>query len=739
MSTSLIRVALGMLLTVTVLLHTTELLRLPAITQLENSLYDMRLRFTAPSGVDPRVVIIDIDEGSLTRYGQFPWRRDVIAKLVESLFSRYGVELLGFDVVFAEPDVDPTLEQLRAIVARHGSDGDAELTALANTPSRDQLLSQTLNDHLVVMGYTFRATTNQKSIGTLPAPLYNPESGYAELTRATNAERYTANLDILQSDRDGGFFSLFNGFDADGILRSVPLLSRYQGALYPALSLSIAKAYLGLDIVPVIAPGKQVGDYAALEGLDLGLHQIPVDHEARVFVPYRKRGGYRYIAAADVLDGVVTNPDELAGTVALLGTSAAGLVDLRATPISTVLPGVEVHANLVAALIDGNFRSRPHWSNLIEAMILLLTGFALILVLPRLSASAMSVMVALVLSTGIAINFWLWNSSMLVVSLAPFIILIAAIYLLNIVFGFLVESRSRLALKRSFGLYVPPEIIDNMEGQSMEALLRSERRQMTVLFTDVRGFTTISETLEPQALSELMNSFLTPMTEIVHRHGGAIDKYMGDAMMAFWGAPLDTPDHASKALAAAIEMTRTLDQLNPSFTERGWPQISVGVGLNTGEMNVGNMGSEFRMAYTVLGDAVNLGARLEGLTKAYGVPILLSEFTARDCPDYTFCELDLVRVKGKRESVRIYTPLGRTVEVGDQDLEFKAGFEQALALYRNRDFQDAQRAFTTLATRTGEITGFAQPAVRFYLLRIGQLMADPPGADWAGVYEFETK
>jgi len=308
-------------------------------------------------------------------------------------------------------------------------------------------------------------------------------------------------------------------------------------------------------------------------------------------------------------------------------------------------------------------------------------------------------------------------------------VLIAGLYVINATYGFFVESRSKQQLGKRFGQYVPPELVEEMSKNPSRYSLEAEKREMTVLFTDVRGFTTISESLNPKDLSDLMNTFLTEMTTIVHKHRGTIDKYMGDAMMAFWGAPVADENHALHAVEASLEMISALVTVNKIFQQRDWPIINIGIGLNTGEMNVGNMGSEFRMAYTAMGDAVNLGSRLEGLTKQYGAPIIVSETTVQAVKDYAYREIDRVRVKGKTEPVTIYEPLGPVAEIDPAVKEEIKQLEDGIANYRAQRWNAAEETFRSLWEKHNDVMLYD-----IYLQRISYFKDNPPGDEWDGVF-----
>jgi len=479
---------------------------------------------------------------------------------------------------------------------------------------------------------------------------------------------------------------------------------------------------------------KQRRLYAGLESLKLGPRTIPVDADMAALVPYRGRqGSYRYVSASDVLQGKV-EASVLRGAIVLVGTTAPGLLDLRTAPMQESYAGVEVHANMITSIIDQSIRARPAYTLGLELILLLLAGLMLALTLPLLSPLYATLLSLTTVAALLGLNLYFWQFSQLIVPLAAGLVLIAALFVLNMSYGFFVDARSKRMLAHLFGQYVPPELVDEMAQDPGAYSLEGSSRELTVLFSDVRGFTTISEGLDPKQLTQLMNEFLTPMTQVIHHHRGTIDKYMGDAIMAFWGAPVADPDHARHALLAGLEMIAKLESLQDHFKQKGWPPIRVGVGLNTGDMTVGNMGSEFRLAYTIMGDAVNLGSRLESLTRVYGGSMMVSEFTMARVPDFSFRELDCVRVKGKERPVKIYEPLGPADQVSAADQAELADYKQALAAYRSQQWVQAQAAFAALQQRNPQ-----RLLYHLYQERIAQLVQNPPEPDWDGSYTFKTK
>jgi adenylate cyclase len=424
----------------------------------------------------------------------------------------------------------------------------------------------------------------------------------------------------------------------------------------------------------------------------------------------------------------------LEGGIVLVGATAPGLYDLRSTPVQNVYPGVEIHANLISGFLDNTTKHKPGYTMGIEFVLLVCIGLVLSLCLPRLSAIWSVICTATVLAAAVELNLYAWKTGNIVIPLGSSLMLTMTLFMVHMSYGFFVEGRTRRYLTRLFGQYVPPELVDEMSKKTSDFGLAGESREMTVLFADVRNFTSISENLAPNQVTQLMNEILTPMTAIVHKHRGTIDKYMGDAIMAFWGAPLHDDDHARHALEAALEMINVLPEIRKIFESKGWPAVRMGIGLNSGVMNVGNMGSAFRMAYTVLGDAVNLGSRLEGLTKEYGVSVIVSESLKATVPDFVFRELDRVRVKGKDEPVAIFEPLGPKDSLDVITMDEIEAYEQALTFYREQDWHLAQTRFRDLRKNTPN-----RHIYGVYLERIAQFRTHPPNPDWDGVYIHKTK
>lgn len=734
----LIRVLLSVAVLIVFLLHIVAFPRIPFIDTLENTAYDVRLNATLPGTVDDRIIIADIDEKSLAEIGRWPWGRNTLARLMDTFFDHYQIKVVGFDMVFAEEDNSSGLGLLERLSANQLSENEEFNLALESIRPQlehDELFAQSLRGRNIVLGHVFNQV-EEVSYNVLPDPIGELGPKYENKLPIKRPLGYTSNLEKLQSQAIAGGFFDNPLVDEDGIFRRVPVLQEFQGGLYESLALSVARLALDSPEIIVTIPPEASGDgYYAIEYLSLGEKTIPVDINAAVLVPYRgPQNSFPYMSIADILNHKIPKA-LLKDKIVLIGTTAPGLLDLRSTPVGKVYPGVEVHANIVSGILDERILHKPAYMLAVDFFQTLLAGILMISLVSFLSPLWTSVFTVGLSGLAILINMLAWNNG-LVIPIAPLLSMILSLFVLQMSYGFFVESRGKRALAKLFGQYIPPELVEEMSEDPTEVMLEGQSREMTVLFSDVRGFTTISEGLDPKELTQLMNSFLTPVTQIIHHHRGTIDKYMGDAVMAFWGAPLDDPYHAKNGLISALEMVEKLNNLQEEFQKRGWPEIRIGVGINTGVMSVGNMGSEFRMAYTVMGDAVNLGSRLEGLTKQYGVSIIVSETTAEAVPEFEYLELDRVRVKGKDKPVKIYEPMGLSIELDKEEKSEIRRFNKALKLYRKQQWDMAEQEIFSLSQSA---TTKDRSIYQIYLERIMYFRSNPPGADWDGVFTHTEK
>jgi len=751
---NIVRITLGLVLVVLFLAHAAKwgvgnwTFELPLVNRLEAIVYDTRLVLTMPRTVDPRIVIVDIDEKSLAERekggeGRWPWPRDRLALLLDKLFDRHAVALVGFDVVFAERDESSGIKVLRGLAQKELRDVAAfqsALKALEPALEYDDILASRIRNRPVVLGYVLTQEKDVR-IGVLPEPLLPAGIFAGRKIDFKDYQGYTANLAALQKAAPAaGFFSVDP--DPDGIIRRVPMLAEFEGAYYEPLSLAMIRVLARDDkgALPPVQPGFPADKlwtrgYAGLEWLELGPLRIPVDERVEALVPFRgKLGSFRYVSAVDILNDRVA-ADDLKNKIVLVGTTAPGLLDLRATPVQPVYPGVEVHANLIAGMLDGNIKQKPPYVIGAEFVLLALTGIALALLLPVLSPLKSLLTTLAVLAIVIVTNILVFHSGNLVLPLASGLVLVALLFALNMSYGFFIEARGKRQFTELFGQYVPPELVDEMARDPTKYSMLPKAAELTILFSDVRGFTSISEALSPEDLREYINEYLTGMSGVIRRHRGTLDKYIGDAVMAFWGAPVADPDHAKHAVVTALEMQVVCAQLNEKFVARGWPELKIGVGLNSGNVRVGDMGSRDRKAYTAMGDAVNLASRLEGITKTYGAAIIVGEKTREAAPDFVYRELDRVRVKGKDVAVAIYEPIGAVGQVAKPRLDEIKLYAQFLKLYRAQDWDMAELQLFNLQKMA--------PASALYTHtfpeRVAMLRKHPPGPGWDGAYTFDTK
>ncbi len=739
------RILITLIPLVFALLHASGLLSLGVLNRLDQMIYDTRLRVTMPGTLDERIVIVDIDEKSLAEVGRWPWPRNRLTTLMDELFERQHIALLGFDVVFAEADESSGLGQLRKLAANQLREDQAfqgSLRALETSLDYDLLFAQSLKGRPVVMGYYFTSDREARVTGVLPSPVMPLEPRQREKIRMTTWDGYGANIALLGAAAPrAGFFNAVA--EADGVVRSTPIIADYKGQNYESLALAMFRVLTGS---PRIEPGfpKErflARNYRGLESLllkkDGQTLAIPVDDRVSALIPFRGPGGptggsFRYFSASDVLGGRVL-ADSLKGRIVLFGTTAPGLLDLRVTPVGEAYPGVETHANLISGLLDGRVLVRPDYALGYEVALLVVSGLLLALALPALTALLAVGLSIAVLAAVLGLNFWLYLGYGLVLPLASALGMIISAFALNMSYGYLVESRSKRELAHLFGTYVPPELVDEMVKDPDRYSMQATSRELTVMFCDMRGFTSMSEKMEPTQLQALLNAVFSRLTRIIRNQRGTIDKYMGDCVMAFWGAPVPATDHASLAVRAAMAMSAEIEGINQDHRAQGLPEIGVGIGLHTGEMCVGDMGSDVRRSYTVIGDAVNLGSRLEGLCKVYGTDIVVSEATRKLAPDMLWQELDCVRVKGKAQAVTIFHPLAISDGNSQKSPELTA-WSALLKAYRAQDWDQCDLYLLNLQRLNANNFLYQLYAKRVASRR--QLPFDP---GWDGTTDFETK
>ena len=727
------RVALSLALLAVFTAHAAGWLNLPWLPQLESALYDVRVRALAPGTADDRIVVVDIDEKSLREKdrggeGRWPWRRDRLARLMADLFEKYGVTIVATDIILSERDASSGIEILDHL-AGHELKGvpefAAQLESLRPSLAFDHLLGKAMQGGPVVLGYAFH---NDKASGStlLPEGL-SPEAWGLNRLHAQSYPGYAGLLPELQTHAAGaGHLNPLR--DSDGVTRRVPMLIEHAGRYYPALSLAILQTLTGAPPLNVVTSAYGKGDYR-VEKLLAGPIEIPVDGALNALVPFRGPArSFAYVSAVDVLQGRVP-VEQLKNRIVLIGTSAAGLADLVATPMGASFPGVEVHANLITGMLDGRVAHAPAYAQGFDLLSVLLLGLLMVLAGIWFKPLHSVLVFGLAVSGTLALNMSLLINQQLMLPLATPLACLVSVFVFQMSYGFFVEYRGKRQISMLFAHYVPPELVDKMAENPSAFSMAPIERELTVLFADVRNFTTISESLSPPELAELINVYLTAMSEVIRDgHHGTLDKYIGDAVMAFWGAPLPDDGHAEDAVLAAIEMQCKAKSLSEAFQAKGWPALKIGIGINSGLMRVGDMGSKIRRAYTVMGDAVNLGSRLEDLTKIYGVDVLIGENTRERLADWSCREIDRVQVKGKNQPVTIFEPIARSESLSIALKDELAQWEHVLAAYRRADWSQALSHLEALLEVHPQNRLYA-----FYAKRVTSFKDQPPPSDWNGV------
>jgi adenylate cyclase len=662
------------------------------------------------------------------------------------LYGSQQSALVGFDVVFAEPDESSGLNRLNELARSELRDNAAfndRLRQMQSTLDYDGEFAHALEKKPVVLGYYLSSEAGARTSGILPGPAIADAVLQGKSIRATSWTGYGSNIEIIAKAAPvAGFFNSIT--DEDGVVRSIPLIAEFRGKYYESLSLAMFRTLTGF---PSVLPGFPNDKFAAKSNqvLDRVLLKqgervlaIPVDERIAALVPFRGPGGvsggsFRYISASDVINKRLAS-GSLKDKIILVGTTVPGLLDLRVTPVGSTYPGVETHANLISGLLDGKLLQKPDYSLGYEVLLLIASGLILAVGLPLLPAIRAVGLSVLVLLTLTAINFGLYFAAGLVMPLASGLLMTVTAFGLNMSYGYFVESRSKRELANLFGTYVPPELVDEMVKDPDSYTMKAANRELTVMFCDMRGFTKMSEQMEPTQLQELLNGVFSRLTSLIRSNRGTIDKYMGDCVMAFWGAPVELTEHAHLAVKSSMEMANAVRDINQEHREKGLPEIGIGIGLNTGTMCVGDMGSDIRRSYTVIGDSVNLGSRLEGLSKAYGVDIVVSESTRQLTNDFAWQELDLVRVKGKEQAVAIFWPVAPLSRLKDETAAELKAWATFLKAYRMQSWDQAELLLVNLLRMNSK-----KYLYQLYSERVASMRLLPFDPQWDGATNFETK
>jgi adenylate cyclase len=698
--------------------------------------FDLYQRIAPREAGEVPIKIVDIDDASLKRYGQWPWPRSRTAELLDRL-REAGAAVVSFDIVFAEPDrTSPKL-----LLQRLGGEeaiGDDAARVLAALPDPDQQLADAMRTVPTVAGFILVDQSDS------PTPAQKGGFAFAGDDPLHFVDRFPAaigNLPELEVAAAGDGF-LNEHVDWDQIVRRVPLVMRLGDKAVPSLVAETLRVAVGARSYVGRAAGanteRSFGAKTGLTMLKIGPLVIPTDAGGRVWVYYATPRADRFISAADILSGTFDRA-QIKDHIVLIGTSAAGIVnDRQATPIAAGVPGVEVHAQLIEQILQGVFLTRPDWAAGAELGFAVVFGVALILALPRIGALFGAGIGLVAVTAGVGTSWFAFRTQHLLLDPIYPTVVLSALFFLSTLIGYLRTELRQYQIRSAFARYMSPHYVDVLARNPEKLVLGGESRVLTVMFCDIRGFTAMSEGLDAHALTHLMNSFTSPMTDAITEQQGTIDKYIGDCIMAFWNAPLDDPDHAKHAVHAARDIRRKLVGLNHTLqaeaaaSGRPFHELRVGIGINTGECVVGNFGSEQRFNYSLLGDPVNLASRLEGLCKLYMVDLVIGEETAKLLDDPALIELDLVAVKGKTRAVRAYT-----LPPDSEEREpFADRHDDFLSAYRHQDWSSA---LSVLDDARLAAARYLMPLYELYRHRIAHFQLEPPPGNWDGVYTAEEK
>ncbi|HJY16588.1 MAG TPA: adenylate/guanylate cyclase domain-containing protein [Xanthobacteraceae bacterium] len=680
------------------------------------------------------VVIVDIDEASLKAIGQWPWPRTTVADLVNRI-TQLGALAIGFDVIFAEPDrMSPAIAEQ----SFRGIDADTR-AKLDSLPSNDDVLADAIKHSHVVVGQVGSPFPQPKVPGEATLQTGFAIRGPDPTPFLVTFPGLLRNVPAIEEAAAGrGLFSI--NPERDGIIRRVPVIMEAQGALVPSLTMEMLRVVTRAGAILVRA------DDAGVQAVAVPGLEVPTDEHGQLWVHFNKTDPARYVSAKDVLQGTLS-PDRFRGKLVLVGTSAIGLLDLKTTPVEAVMPGVEVHAQILESVLTKSLLVHPNYAIGAELTVAVLMGLGIIVAAPMLSATVVVLLGATLFAGLIALSLYLFVEHNLLIDFTYPLISSWLIYLVLTFVNYFREQKQRQQIRSAFGYYLSPHMVEALARSPEKLVLGGEERRMTILFSDVRGFTTISEHYkdDPQGLTRLMNRFLTPLTNAIIERKGTIDKYIGDAIMAFWNAPVDDPEQEANACDAALEMQARAAALNVELKREAdanggtYMPLRIGVGLNTGPCVVGNMGSDFRFNYSVLGDTVNFASRLEARTKDYRLPLVIGSRTAEGAKQkFATMEIDLIQVKGKTQPEAVFAVLGRAeVELDPRCRQLRELNAQMLASFRKQQWDEAIDLIARCrkATDGFEVAGLYD----MYEERIATYRAEPPGPDWDGVYEAESK
>jgi len=669
---------------------------------------DFRFKTRGNIEPNPKVVIVAIDEKSINQLGRWPWSRYLIAEFIEKL-SDYKPKVVGFDILFSEQE---------------SKDADIAL-GKAVEKSRNIILGYFFRDDATEEPTTASLKQVKRSNIKLIKYLDKPPSNVLKTFRSADL-----NLPEIGAGALGfGFFNMLP--DGDGIFRRSQLLMSYDGEIYPSLNLESIRLFLGGDLWLTMAS-------YGVEALNINKTQIPTDESGQLLVNFYGPGGtFKTYSAVDVVSGKVP-VEALENKIVLVGATEIGIADLRPTPFNPVFPGVEIHASVAGNILDGRFLIENNLTHALDIGLLFMLPILLVFLLIRARGTVIGFTIFIVFVFLYLLgNFLIFTRLNFVIStIYPALSIGFAYVFFEAYRNLVIERRSRY-LRKAFSSYVSSDIVDEILRDPDKLKLGGENKNVTLLFSDIRGFTSLSESIPPEMLVSVLNEYLSPMTQIVMEERGTLDKYIGDAVMAIFGAPLDVPDHATRACQASLSMLKKLGQINNEWRKRNFPTISIGIGINTGAAIVGNMGANMRFDYTAIGDSVNLASRLEGLNKLYGTEIIISKSTLENLNSseapFLFRELDLVQVKGKEEPISIFE-LVNTFSGDSNKTDLVRMFTEALNTYREGKFLAAKEKFAEILLNFPNDTPSA-----LYKERCQEYILHPPPLDWTGVYTAKEK
>lgn len=686
------------------------------------------------------IVIVDIDEESLRQYGQWPWPRTLVADLITGIAKRGGIAT-GFDIVFSEPDrLSPSN------IAKDNNLLPSDIRKiLEELPDNEERMAEVMRQHPVILGQAgvrnfSDIAAKQKEIRSIGFA----QVGEDPIPYLTGKKLHDLiqNQEVLENAASGlGIFNI--KADIDNVVRRVPLVVLVRDKLRLALSLEVLRVATGGESFTIKT------NQAGLEGIAVAGSLINTDGQGNIWPYFSPPNTARYISASAILNGSV-DANLMTGNMVLIGTSATGLEDYRAVPLGIQMPGVEIHTQILENILTDEYLKRPSITFLIEIIIAMLAGFLVIALVSRLGGIKSSLGVLILIASLLAYSWWNFSNSQFLIDATYPIIVTSLLFIFMTTANYIVEEQQKQRIRSAFGQYLSPTLVDQLTENPDKLVLGGEMRELTILFSDIRGFTTISEHFSdnPTGLTKLMNEVLTQLSKPILNHNGTIDKYLGDAVMAFWNAPIDEADHAYKACISALRMIEKIHAMNKQNQQQsvhdadsGLHEINIGIGINTGPCVVGNMGSESRFDYTALGDAVNIASRLEGQSKPYGVPIVIGQSTQALVKDrLAIFEIDLIRVVGKNDALHVYALAGFEALAKSEDfIAFKALNASMLSSYRLQDWQSAYDAIGMMETLNEKLQLPLNEYLFIYQTRIEEFRINAPGQYWDGVYDASSK